>query len=616
MAGKGNAKAGRSSIGNHDLDTAWESRAGEAMRERVPDAERLAESRQPQSRLFGQGETDAEAELCAHLDRAKAPRPSGFPPLDELSARLGEFGPPSPAAFTEPEQQEGTQEPFVPASSEAYRRDLDWFDERFSELRGLVTRKDDDKRELVAINGKLAEIAERVDRLSAAMPGEKMAAVETQLAELTRSLYKSRQQSAEDADRISRAAGEILAATVRAEAARAGFERAANHTVEELGQTVVVTASRTAVVTAERITAAMRRTGEQSDVARLESQLRALNAQSRESGERTEAALERVHHTLRAFLERGHTSREGNSPPPHKKRAGIHMPISAEAPVYTRAGTGFGAGLAQKPKLDTITHRTPKPLDPNFFKALNEAGANTAAGRFRDAGGGIPAPKGQIATLAPVRSRLPETAQPPASTAQIPPEQPSPGYYQALLTAADQSRPPLASQPESLVEDLKILESAARQGDRDAQFRIGVRFLNDASLEGGASAAARWFAKAAGQGHTEAQFILASLCERGAGVPKDENHAMDLYRNAASAGHIRAMHNLGVLLTARGTPEDYKEAALWFGRAASSGLTDSQYNLALLYERGLGLERDPAKAYLWYEKAAQSGDKQAIQHAG
>ena len=136
-----------------------------------------------------------------------------------------------------------------------------------------------------------------------------MAAVEIQLAELSRSLEVTREQSSTDASRIARAAKEILAATERAGEARAGFETAARHTVRELGQTVVVAASRAAAVTAEHIAAALHQSAESSSLGRVESELRALNVLSRESSERTTAALERVHETLRIFLERGSADR-------------------------------------------------------------------------------------------------------------------------------------------------------------------------------------------------------------------------------------------------------------------------------------------------------------------
>ncbi len=99
-----------------------------------------------------------------------------------------------------------------------------------------------------------------------------------------------------------------------------------------------------------------------------------------------------------------------------------------------------------------------------------------------------------------------------------------------------------------LDEDVQKLTNAASRGDREAQFRIGARFLNNPARSD-ASAAARWLSRAAEQGHVESQFLLASLFERGAGVPKEERRALELYRKAAKAGHTRAMHNLAVLLT-------------------------------------------------------------------
>jgi localization factor PodJL len=41
------------------------------------------------------------------------------------------------------------------------------------------------------------------------------------------------------------------------------------------------------------------------------------------------------------------------------------------------------------------------------------------------------------------------------------------------------------------------------------------------------------------------------------------------------------------------------------------GLADSQFNLALMYERGLGAGKNLSKAYFWYVVAAQAGDKEA-----
>jgi localization factor PodJL len=349
------------------------------------------------------------------------------------------------------------------------------------------------------------------------------------------------------------------------------------------------------------------------------------------------------------------------------------MPISSpNSAAYTRAHAGFGAAPADTPRLDAFTIREKRGFDPNSIMGFEEAGGGAVADARdhplgTEAGIDIPAPASlKIASGSDEDKSLPllgisivafillmaaaalyylQTArniQPSATSieqgaraqvsfsaehtsnngasalrvAQAAYLPDGVTGLPALLSSATENRASVTSQPERATDDLKDLEAAARHGDSEAQFRIGTRFLSDGTFSnGGAATAARWLAKAAGQGHLEAQFMLASLYERGAGVTKDESEAMSLYRKAANAGHIRAMHNLGVLLSARESPQDYGEAAVWFARAAQAGLTDSQYNLALLYERGLGVEQDLSRAYLWYRAAGRGGDKEAARQA-
>ncbi len=605
---------------------------------------------------------EAEAELQAYLQRAKEPKQRGFPPLEALSARINEFN--EPIRFAE----SSNEPPFAPKTSEKqplYERragDLEWFENRFEELKGMLSRRETDASEIVSVNVKLAEIIDRVDRLAAALPGEKtMAAVETQLSELSRSLETTRTQSASDANRIARAAQEILAASEKAQEARAGFEETARHTVKELGRTVAVSASRAAQVTARQVAEALGERGDGHRLERMESELRELNTLSRENTDRTSAALERIHETLRMFLEKSLSERSAAAPT--RKRAFVHTPITSGAHEYT-IGDAFGSEPEKKPRLDAITLRQPPPPDPNFLEALKEAGEKVIASKQ----GGVAKPQGDarpspprpvsghglrdeerslpllglvivaivllmasaglyylhtktelpafhlsvlpdVQPLTPMQERptvTPPAGESPADKAAngVPKTAPS------LFTAADQNREPSSPQPEPH-EDLQGLANSAMRGDRDAQFRIAARFLNEGTPEGDPAAAARWLQKAADQGHVESQFVLASLYERGVGVAKDETSARMLYRRAASAGHIRAMHNLAVLLSAQGARQDYQEAAAWFASAAMAGLTDSQVNLAILYERGVGLQQNNQKAYFWYEVASLAGDKEA-----
>jgi len=53
------------------------------------------------------------------------------------------------------------------------------------------------------------------------------------------------------------------------------------------------------------------------------------------------------------------------------------------------------------------------------------------------------------------------------------------------------------------------------------------------------------------------------------------------------------------------------ESARWFTKAAALGLSDSQFNLAVLYERGEGVPQSLTDAYKWYAIAAATGDAEA-----
>ena len=633
--------------------------------------------------IFGEGLSEAEAQLYAHLQLITNSKPrSGFPPLDELNARLNEE-PYRDSLLNAPLNEEHYKDSLLfPRADEAdllfsAAGDDDWsepddlmagevssglsyFDHRFTELKQLLARKDEGKREIEHIKESLCEILARVEQLAAEMPnGRTLESVDTKLGTISGSLDAVLEQSAMDANRISRAAEEILAASARIREVPVKFETAARRTVEGLGQTVAATASRAAVMAAHQVSERQCPAADVSATERLEVELRALNLQSRETGERTEAALDRVHHTLKDFLGHGPAARAGASMQPPKKRTGLHVPISGNSAVYKRGDTGFGAAPASEPRLDTLLLRDPPPSDPALFEALREAdrkygskkpqpkpepSAGPVGARPAFAGASAfledekSAPLGGIAAVAfilllvsaalfylhsmgrmdvrmsavPaavqqfVRAPARQASATLASALRIPQKGP------ALLAATDGNR---GSQGATPAEDLDALEAAARRGDRDAQYRIGVRFLNDGGLEGGPVSAARWFAKAAAQGHNEAQFMLASMLERGAGVEKDEAKATALYRQAASGGHVRAMHNLGAMLLKNASALSYREAAAWFEQAAAKGFPDSQYNLALLYEHGLGIEQDLLRAYQWYAEAAKAGVKEAAAQA-
>ena len=88
-------------------------------------------------------------------------------------------------------------------------------------------------------------------------------------------------------------------------------------------------------------------------------------------------------------------------------------------------------------------------------------------------------------------------------------------------------------------------------------------------------------------------------------------------RALADQGDTRSMIGLAYI---RQNPQDSRynpaEAVKYFTRAADAGAADAQFELAKIYEQGLGVTPDPAKALELYQKSAAQGFADAINDLG
>ncbi|MGB6221856.1 tetratricopeptide repeat protein [Haloferula sp.] len=89
------------------------------------------------------------------------------------------------------------------------------------------------------------------------------------------------------------------------------------------------------------------------------------------------------------------------------------------------------------------------------------------------------------------------------------------------------------------------------------------------------------------------------------------------FRESAEAGEVGSQFNLALMYEQGiGVEKDEKEAVVWYGKAAKQGSSLAQYNLAVMYENGRGTAVDFAKAREWYRKASVQGDPLAIGNLG
>ncbi|KAJ3205157.1 hypothetical protein HDU83_003692 [Entophlyctis luteolus] len=128
--------------------------------------------------------------------------------------------------------------------------------------------------------------------------------------------------------------------------------------------------------------------------------------------------------------------------------------------------------------------------------------------------------------------------------------------------------------------------------DRETDAKFMEQLLNQA-ISGGSVDAMNW---------------LGILYKDGEGIPIDHEKAIQLFRMAASKGHIGALNNLGTLSTTLG---DFETAVRSFRESAEHNDATGCHSLGWLYDRGFGVVQDHATALIWFEKARSLGHESA-----
>lgn len=89
------------------------------------------------------------------------------------------------------------------------------------------------------------------------------------------------------------------------------------------------------------------------------------------------------------------------------------------------------------------------------------------------------------------------------------------------------------------------------------------------------------------------------------------------FRACGEKGDANCQFNLALMFEqGMGVPKNEKEAVFWYQKSAELGNSNAQYNLGVLYENGRGTAIDFAKANQWYRKASVQGDPLAIGNLG
>ncbi len=128
-----------------------------------------------------------------------------------------------------------------------------------------------------------------------------------------------------------------------------------------------------------------------------------------------------------------------------------------------------------------------------------------------------------------------------------------------------------AYQEKDWLKAVEIWRPLAQAGNREAQYRRGVMYIEGRGVGANDAEAALWFERAAEQGEPMAQYNLGASYVEGTGVRKDMAAAAKWFRRAADQGVALAQLNLGLLYAAgNGVPQDNVEALKWIDLAIYS----------------------------------------------
>ena len=187
----------------------------------------------------------------------------------------------------------------------------------------------------------------------------------------------------------------------------------------------------------------------------------------------------------------------------------------------------------------------------------------------------------------------------------------------------------------------QLFLNAAGQGHPAAQYEVGVSFETGRGADQNKAESARWYRRAAEQGHRGAlnkmveverlETQLHRMAEEGDPVAQYEvamryrnseseekqAEAVTWFRRAAEHGDARSEYMLGFTYDEASRSTNFKEnpdpvaateAARWYRRAAEQGYARAQAALGELYADGLGVARDHAEAVRWFRRAAEQGN--------
>lgn len=172
---------------------------------------------------------------------------------------------------------------------------------------------------------------------------------------------------------------------------------------------------------------------------------------------------------------------------------------------------------------------------------------------------------------------------------------------------------------------LTYLASSAVHGNAEAYRHMGDIFISGKLIEADADKALECYKAAADLGMTNAYETMGDIFHKGELVKRDIPRAIELYDIGAKEGHSGArekaellknkreeLYSVGEGLRASNPEQSFRAFAI----SSGMGYVPSYKQMARAFLNGTGIKKDRSQAFLWYEKAVNSKDDDALYEYG
>lgn len=186
-------------------------------------------------------------------------------------------------------------------------------------------------------------------------------------------------------------------------------------------------------------------------------------------------------------------------------------------------------------------------------------------------------------------------------------------YQRSAYEVIDYNRPEKnATYDKSDGSKVEWYKKLANQGDGIAQSIVGFLYYNGEGVKQSKFQVQKWFGMACAQNLSMSCDINRVLQHPSHVIDKNALKILSYNKNVAlhynaKNGNPESQYFLGrIYYTGEGVPQSYAKAFYWFQKAAENGHLAAQSVTGSMYHLGQGVSQNYTKAFDWYTKATES----------